>query len=54
MIAMSDKPLAQKLFIKEGYKVFIVNAPPGYKSKIGGLHKMARMFRLTTIGRRCA
>ncbi len=51
---MSDKPLAQKLFIQEGYTVFIVNAPPGYKSKIDGLPKTARMIRLTTIGRRCA
>jgi len=51
---MSDKTLAQKLFIKEGYTVFIVNAPPGYKSKIDELPKTTRVFRLTTIGRRCA
>ena len=35
--SMSDKPLAQKLAIKEGYTVLFVNAPRGYKSLLGEL-----------------
>ncbi len=32
---MSDKTLAQKLAIKEGYTVLFVNSPRGYKSLLG-------------------
>jgi len=34
---MSDKSVAQKLLIKEGYKVHILNAPAGYLASIGEL-----------------
>ncbi len=34
---MSDKPLAQKLQVKEGRKLLLINAPKGYKESLGGL-----------------
>jgi len=34
---MSDKSIAQKLMLKEGRKVLIVNAPKGYGSTLGAL-----------------
>lgn len=34
---MSDKTIAQKLLIKEGYKILILNAPAGYLASIGEL-----------------
>lgn len=34
---MADKTIAQKLFIKPGHKVLIVNGPKGYKSTMGAL-----------------
>ncbi len=34
---MAEKTIAQKLFIKPGHKVLIVNAPKGYKSTISAL-----------------
>lgn len=34
---MSQKPIAQKLVIKEGYKVLLVNSPPDYLPKLGKL-----------------
>jgi hypothetical protein len=34
---MSEKTIAQKLLIKEGKKVLLVNAPQGYKTKLGPL-----------------
>jgi hypothetical protein len=34
---MSDKSIAQKLRIKEGYKVLILNAPAGYAAQMGEL-----------------
>ena len=37
MITMSDKTIAQKLLIKEGYKVLLVNPPSGYKTLLGPL-----------------
>jgi hypothetical protein len=34
---MVDKTIAQKLFIKPGHKVLLVNAPKNYKSMLGAL-----------------
>ncbi len=34
---MSDKTVAQKLFIKENYQVLLVNEPEDYRSKLGQL-----------------
>ena len=34
---MSNKSIAQKMMIKEGRKVLLVNAPKGYKQKLGPL-----------------
>ncbi len=42
---MSDKTLAQKLAIKEGYDVLFVNAPRGYKSLLGELPKDVTVLR---------
>jgi len=33
---MSEKTIAQKLLIKEGYRVLVVNAPPGYIASLTG------------------
>lgn len=40
---MSDKPIAQKLAIKPGQKVLLVNPPKGYKAGIGDLPAGARV-----------
>jgi CRISPR/Cas system-associated protein Cas5 (RAMP superfamily) len=37
----SEKPIAQKLFIKENYSVLLVNEPQGYKARLGKLPKNA-------------
>ena len=34
---MSDKPLAQKLGIKEGFQVLLVHAPEGYAARLAPL-----------------
>lgn len=34
---MSDKSIAEKLLIKRGRTVLFVNAPPGYRTRIGAL-----------------
>ena len=34
---MSQKTIAQKLFIREGYTILFVNPPKGYRSSIGKL-----------------
>jgi hypothetical protein len=34
---MSEKTVVQKLLIKEGYRVLIVNAPEGYVASLGDL-----------------
>ena len=36
---MSDKSVIQKLLIKEGYTVALVNAPRGYRTSLGALPK---------------
>lgn len=43
----SGKPLADKLGIKEGFKVSIVNPPPGYKSVLGHLPSRVRVTKPT-------
>ena len=45
---MPDKTIAQKLAIKEDSRVFIVNAPRGYKAKLGALPKNARLVAAPT------
>ena len=34
---MSRKSVAQKLFIKEDYRILVLNEPKGYRSTLGGL-----------------
>jgi hypothetical protein len=41
--AMSEKSVAEKLFIREDYTVLLVNAPKGYKEQLGKLPKGARV-----------
>lgn len=41
---MADKTIAQKLAIKEGNRVCIVNAPKGYKASIGVMPKKAMLL----------
>lgn len=45
---MPEKSIAQKLFIKEGMKVLLVNAPPGYVAKLGKLPKNASIVKQTS------
>ena len=45
---MPDKTIAQKLAIKEDSRVFIVNAPRGYKAKLGAFPKNARLVAALT------
>jgi hypothetical protein len=45
---MSNKTVAQKLFIRENYIVLLVNAPKGYKDSIGALPKGARIVSKST------
>ena len=40
---MSGKSVAQKLFIREGYTVLLVNAPMGYQETLGQLPKGAKV-----------
>jgi len=41
---MSDKTIAQKLFLKEGYSVLLVNPPPGYVTLLGELPPRATLL----------
>ena len=36
---MSDKPIAQKLFIKPSARFLLLNPPPGYQDNMGALPK---------------
>lgn len=45
---MPDKTIAQKLAIKEDSRVFIINAPRGYKAKLGALPNNARLVAAPT------
>ena len=42
---MSDKTIAQKLLIKEGKQVLLINAPKGYKAVLGVLPAGAKLVR---------
>jgi hypothetical protein len=39
----SKKPLPEKLGIKEGFRIGVINAPPGYLEKLARLLKAVRM-----------
>ncbi len=41
----SGKPLAEKLGIKEGFRIALVNPPPGYKSVLGPLPAKVRVAK---------
>ncbi|MBI2127073.1 MAG: hypothetical protein HYU02_07165 [Thaumarchaeota archaeon] len=42
---MSEKPVAQKLMIKEGRKVLFVNAPKNYVAKLGELPRNVTVLK---------
>lgn len=42
---MSEKSITQKLLIKEGRRILILNAPEGYEKKIGKLPKDVELSR---------
>ena len=42
---MSDKSIAEKLLIKPGRTVLFVNAPPGYRTRIGALPPNATILK---------
>src|SRR4030042_946501 len=44
---MSDKSVAQKLFIKPGNKVLMINPPPGYRTQLGALPGDATLISAT-------
>ncbi len=41
---MSDKSISQKLLIKPGYKVLLINAPDGYQSSLGEIPSRAAIL----------
>ncbi len=45
---MLEKPVAEKLQIKEGQRVLLVNAPRGYKTLLGKLPKGAKLLKAAT------
>ncbi len=45
MAGYSGKPLVEKLGIKEGFKIAIVNSPAGYKSLLGSLPAKVRVAK---------
>jgi hypothetical protein len=45
---MSEKTLVQKLLIKPGYRVIIINAPEGYLSAVGHLPVDASLIEMDT------
>ncbi len=45
---MLEKPVAEKLQIKEGMRVLFVNAPRGYKTLLGPLPKGAKHLKAAT------
>jgi hypothetical protein len=44
---MSDKTIAQRMFLKPGHTMVILNAPPGYKEIIGEIPENVKI--LTTL-----
>lgn len=49
-VAYAGKPLVQKLGIKAGARVFLVNAPPGFKDLLTGLPDNVRLQESSTAG----
>ena len=47
---MSDRSVIQKLLIKEGYRIAFVNAPKGYKARLGPLPKGVTVASKPTPG----
>ncbi len=45
---MPEKTVAEKLQIKEGMRVFIVNAPRGYKTLLGKMPKGTQVLKTAT------
>ncbi len=43
--SVAEKTIAQKLFIKEGMTVLLLNAPAGYAAKLGKLPKNASIVK---------
>ncbi len=41
---MSEKPIVERLFIKPGNKVLLINPPEGYQAKLGALPKSATLL----------
>lgn len=46
---MPEKSIAQKLFLKEGMTVLLVNAPAGYGAKLGKLPKDAKIVKESSV-----
>jgi len=46
---MSDKTIAQKLLIKEGKHVLLINAPKGYKTALGALPAGAKVVSKAAV-----
>lgn len=45
---MPGKTVAQKLFVRDGYAVLLLNAPKGYKESMGDLPKDAKIVAKPT------
>jgi hypothetical protein len=45
---MAGKTVAQKLFVREGYAVLLLNAPKGYQESMGALPKDAKVVAKPT------
>ncbi len=46
---MPEKTVAQKLFIKEGMKILLVNAPAGYSAKLGKLPRNVTVVKESSM-----
>jgi hypothetical protein len=46
---MTDTPLAKKLGIKAGYKLLILDAPPGYQELLGALPDRTETFTTAQV-----
>jgi hypothetical protein len=49
MAGYSDTPLAKKLGIKDGFKVFLVNAPAQYRALLAPLPARVRFVRMANM-----
>jgi predicted CoA-binding protein len=45
---MSDKSVAQKLLIKPGQKILLVNPPKGYRAVLGDIPKDVKLLKKTS------